>query len=244
MSLELNKEIMKPKSPADMALRYWKSTAKEERKKTSLKTYFLQKQLLEMMGLESDPYGNPVISFSIDIDKELTKPYLEKAFKSLFSGDDYELMRNLELAFNKAESAVEEYTSKTLSDLSIPEKVDAIFESIVAAENIAKTSSDPDEQAAAVDNVKNMTFAASSLLITGDESLRNSARESSKKHFGSESYFEEKLAVGMNSDYLKARLNKAFSLIESSQFKPDINEEIEIKEKNSAKSKRSLKLKM
>ena len=48
----------------------------------------------------------------------------------------------------------------------------------------------------------------------------------------------------MNSDYLKARLNKAFSLIESSQFKPDINEEIEIKEKNSAKSKRSLKLKM
>jgi hypothetical protein len=244
MSLELNKEIMKPKSPADMAMKYWKSKAKEERKKTSLKTYYLQKQLLEMMGIDSDPFGNPIIHFAIDIDKELSKPYLEKAFKSLFSGDDYELMRNLELAFNKTESAVEEYTSKTLSDLSVPEKVDAIFESIVAAENIAKTSSDPDEQAAAVDNVKNMTFAASSLLITGDESLRNSARESSKKHFGSESYFEEKLAVGMNSDYLKARLNKAFSLIESSQFKPDIDEEIEIKEKNSAKSKRSLKLKM
>lgn len=244
MSLELNKEIMKPKSPIDMAMKYWKSKAKDEAKKTSLKTYFLQKQLFEMMGIELDSYGNPIMKFSIDVDKELSKSCLEKAFKSLFSGDDYELMRNLELAFDKTESAVEEYTSKTLSDLSIYEKVDAIFESIVAAENIAKTSSDPDEQAAAVDNVKNMTFAASSLLITGDESLRNSVRESSKKHFGSESYFEEKLAVGMNSDYLKARLNKAFSLIESSQFKPDIDEEIGVKEKNSAKSKRSLKLKM
>lgn len=243
MSLELKKEIMKPKSPADMALKYWKKQAKDQRSKLTLKHYYLQKQLLEMFNIKSDSFGNPITDLSIDVAKELNKEVLENSFKLFFSGDDFDLKRNLESVLMKSQEATEKYTSRKLEDLSIPEKIDAMFEAFKSAESIAVSNNDPDVKASAIEDVKNITFAASALFITGSNELKSAVRESSEKHFGSSSFFEDKIAVGMNSEYLKSRLNNAFSMIENNQFNIDSSNEINNSINVEPKKKRGLKLK-
>jgi len=244
MSLELKKEIMKPKSPADMAFRYWKKEAKIQRERYSLKHFYLQKQMCEMFNIPMSYLNQNNLLLAVDPFKELSKNKLESDYRLFFMGNDIDLKRNIEKTLEATEIATEKYTSKVLVDLSVSEKIDAMLEAFKIADIIAKNeSTDPEVKVGAIEDVKNIAFAASTLFISGSDKLKEDFRKSSKNHFGSASFFEENIAVGMNSDYLKARINKAFSMIGNNQFENEINNGDANDVKVVAKKNRSLKLK-